>query len=158
MRGATVRVTNPSDRRIKIAWSAARGGGFAQPYVRLVEVRKQVSGGNTTWTVGSNAQIWNSGFAFQHPYMTTNANGEVGINTAYGGGGNYPTPLVGFVGDSNMHWIVKSTTAINRWGDYSAIRKHGGNPKLFAVSDYYLSGTTGVVHQYRLFGRTADVP
>ena len=168
VRGATVQapniVTGPiTTRVIKVAWSAARGGGFPQPYVRILDIIKQTVAGTTLWFAGNDKEIWNSNFAFQHPYMSTNSNGEVGINTAYGGPSDYPTPLTGFVGDNTMYFANKSTTAIGRWGDYSAIRKHPNNPKLFSISDYFLQAGSGdfpsgrVIHQYRLFGRTADV-
>ncbi len=164
VRGATVQYPSIAfSRVIKIAWSAARGGGFAQPYVRLVDVTKTtLPGFNPVWSVGNDKAIWNSNFALQHPYMSTNSNHEVGINVGYGGPSDYPSPLVGFVGDKTLYFANKSTTAINRWGDYSAIRKHPNNPKLFSTSDYFLQGSTAetpsrVVHQYRLWGRSADV-
>jgi hypothetical protein len=163
VRGATVEYPSLGYSRIvKIAWSAARGGGFPQPYVRLLDVLKTtLPGSSPVWSVANDKAIWNANFAFQHPYMSTNSNHEVGINLAYGGPNDYPTPLVGFVGDKIMHFANKSTTAIGRWGDYSAIRKHPNNPALFSTSDYFLQKGTAetpakVVHQYRLWGRTAD--
>lgn len=165
VRGATAQYPTIASfsRLIKIAWSAARGGGFAQPYVRILDVVKTtLPGSSPVWSAGNDKAIWNSNFAFQHPYMSTNSNHEVGINLAYGGPNDYPTPLVGFVGDKIMHFANKSTTAIGRWGDYSAIRKHPNNPALFSTSDYFLQAGTAetpsrVVHQYRLWGRSADV-
>jgi hypothetical protein len=141
---------------VKVAWSPGRGGGFAQPYVRMVDF---LDAGATLLKL-SESQIWNSNYAFQHPYLSTNNQGEVGISVGFGGPSNYPTPLVGFVGDSTLYYANTSTTSIERWGDYSAMRKHSPNASLFSVSNYFLqsqsqSEVTGgrVVHQYILFGR-----
>lgn len=165
--GATVREdlslgSGSSRRTIMTAHGAGRGGNFPEPYVRLLDVVKLTSGNQVTWSK-TESQIWNPSFAFALPYLATNSNGEVGISLGFGGGGNHATALAGFVGDSTLFYTGQSTTTIGRWGDYSAIRKHWQNPKLFSVSDYFLvapnvdfpQGQT--LHQYRLFGRTADV-
>jgi hypothetical protein len=119
--------------------------------------------GSTSWTSANESQIWNSSVAFQFPYMTTNTNGELGISLAFGGGGNHASPVAGFVGDSTVFFSNLSSMSLGRWGDFSAIRKHWANQKLFSVSEYFLNGpnansaTGQVIHQYRMFGRTADV-
>jgi len=151
------------ERVIKVAWDVARGGGFPQPHVRLADVVKETSNGGTTWTIGNYQQIWNSRNALQFAYLATNSNSEVGISLAVGGATAYPTPLVGFVGDSVLYAGNASVLSFIRYGDYSAIRKHQSNSKLFSVSDYFfVEGTSEnsfsrIAHQYRLFGRTADV-
>jgi hypothetical protein len=167
IRGATRRgdasVFGSAGPVIRVAWSAGRGGGFAQPYVRMVELA-DLSGGLVTGLVKvSESQIWNSNFAFQHPYLTTNSDGEIGISLGFGGPSNHATPLVGFVGDSTLYYANTSSTTISRWGDYSAIRKHPNDPGRFSVSNYFLqsqaaSDVTGgrVVHQYIMFGRNAN--
>jgi hypothetical protein len=167
IRGATLRSDinqgQIAQRTIKIAWSAARGGGFPQPYVRLVDIVKSTVLGITSWGSANESQIWNASVAFQFPYMTTNSNGEVGISLAFGGPNNHASPVAGFVGDSTLFFTNLSSMSLGRWGDYSAIRKHWANPKLFSVSEYFLNGpnadrpTGQVIHQYRMFGRSADV-
>jgi hypothetical protein len=165
--GATVREDvdlggGSSRRTIMTAHGAGRGGNFPQPYIRLLDVVKLTSGNQVTWSK-TESQIWNSSFAFALPYLATNTNGEVGISVGAGGGGNHATPLAGFVGDSTLFYTGQSTTTISRWGDYSAIRRHWQNPKLFSVTDYFLVAPNvdfpkgQSFHQYRLFGRTADV-
>ena len=82
------------------------------------------------------------------------------MSVAAGGGANDATPLAGFVGDSRLYAVNVSGTSINRWGDYTAIHRHWPNNKLFSVSDYFLQAPAKpltAIHQYRLFGRTADV-
>lgn len=115
----------------------------------------------TTWTADPGAEIWHPGSAFHHAHLATNANGEVGISVATGGGdAGDATPVVGFVGDSTLYATGVSTASEDRWGDFTAIRPHWPNDALFSVSDYFLLApkppTTGM-HQYRLFGRTADI-
>ncbi|NIA13788.1 MAG: hypothetical protein GWP08_06870 [Nitrospiraceae bacterium] len=146
-----------AERVLLAAWNAGRGGGFPQPHVRLQRVVKWP----TTWTTDPGTEIWNPDFAFHHAHLATNANGEVGISVAAGGGmGGDATPVAGFVGDSTLYSIGLSTASEDRWGDYTAIRPHWPNDALFSVSDYFLltpkPPITGV-HQYRLFGRTADI-
>jgi hypothetical protein len=165
IRGATHRgdatVLGTTAPVVRVAWSAGRGGGFAQPYVRMVEFADVDIAFISVLVKLSESQIWNSNFAFQHPYLTTNSEGEIGISVGFGGPSNHATPLVGFVGDNTLYYANTSSTTINRWGDYSAIRKHPNDPRLFSVSNYFLqsqaaSGVSGgrVVHQYIMFGRS----
>lgn len=146
-----------ADRALIMAWNAGRGGGFPQPYVRLQRVLRTP----TKWLAPEGAEIWHPDFAFHHAHLATNANGEVGISVAAGGGtGGDATPVTGFVGDSTLYKIGVSTASIDRWGDYTAIRPHWPNDKLFSVADYYLvapNQTKIGIHQHRLFGREADV-
>ncbi len=165
VRGATCRHQGAAlpelvDPDLLVAWNAGRGGSFPQPHVRLARFVKT----GILWTNSPGSEIWNPDFAFHHAHLATNANGEVGISVAAGGGtGGHPTPVTGFVGDAKLIRAGVSTASIDRWGDYTAIRPHWPNDKLFSVSDYFLlapsasMGQMTGVHQYRLFGRTADV-
>jgi hypothetical protein len=62
---------------------------------------------------------------------------------------------------STLYAIGVSNASLDRYGDYTAIRPHWPNTKLFSVSDYFLqeSPFSGlqIRHQYRLFGRSGDV-
>ena len=148
-------------RTILVAWNGARGAGFPQPHVRLLPVTKAELGGLTFWTTGAESQIWHPDFAFHHAHLATNANGEVGVSVGAGGGGSDATPVAGFIGDSTLWAIGVSNASLDRYGDYTAIRPHWPNTKLFSVSDYFLqqSPFSGfqIKHQYRLFGRSGDV-
>jgi hypothetical protein len=169
VRGATFQgvtsSTSAAERRLVVAWNAARGGGFPQPYVRLVHLRKLTTSQFTAWTAES-SQLWHSDFAFHHAHLATNANGEVGVSVAAGGGGIHEvSAAAGFLGDDALFVGAQSTTSLNRWGDYTAIRRHWPDTKLFFVSDYVLfhrprriSEPEAVVrvHQNRLFGREID--
>jgi hypothetical protein len=148
-------------RTLLVAWNGARGAGFPQPHVRLLPVIKAELGGQTFWTTGQESQIWHPDFAFNHAHLATNANGEVGVSVGAGGGGSDATPVAGFIGDSTLFAIGVSNASLNRYGDYTAIRPHWPNTKLFSVSDYFLQQTPvsgfQIKHQYRLFGRSGDV-
>jgi len=147
-------------RTLLVAWNGARGAGFPQPHVRLLPVIKAEVGGLTFWTTGTESQIWHPDFAFHHAHLATNANGEVGVSVGAGGGGSDATPVAGFIGDSTLYVIGASSASLNIYGDYTAIRPHWPNTKLFSVSDYFLEpglGGVKVNHQYRLFGRSGDV-
>jgi hypothetical protein len=143
-----------------VAWNGARGGGFPQPHVRLLPITKLEVGGSTTWGAGTESQIWNPDFAFHHAHLATNANGEVGVSLGAGGGGSHASPVAGFAFDSTLYVTGVSTESIARYGDYTAIRPHRPNTKLFLVTDYFLVGSAAggftVNHQYRLFGRSGD--
>lgn len=148
-------------RRLLVAWNGARGVAFPQPHVRLLPVLKAEIGGLTFWTTGAESQIWHPDFAFHHAHLATNGNGEAGVSVGAGGGGSDATPVAGFIGDSTLYAIGVSNASLNRYGDYTAIRPHWPNTKLFSVSDYFLqqSPFSGfqIKHQYRLFGRSGDV-
>jgi hypothetical protein len=165
IRGATVVSTTTSagntTRTIKIAWGAGPSGGFTYPYVRLVDIaRLEAPGLGTFWASGNEQQIWSTAIGYEYPYLATNSDGEVGIALACGGTHNIPTALTGFVGDNTLFRMQNSTFDRQRWGDWTTIRRHSPNSKLFAVSDYRLETTEGgyrVMHQYRLFGRSVNV-
>lgn len=164
IRGATVGdvfVGFDLHRIITIAWNAARGGGFPQPYVRLQRFLRVTSGGSTQWHTGQSLQVWNPDIAFNHAHLATNGNGEVGISVGAGGATSHATPVAGFFGDPVLYVTGVSNTSIDIYGDYTAIRPHWPNTRLFSVSDYFLEATASsgytVRHQYRLFGRSGDV-
>lgn len=163
IRGATVQgdtiVGAGVQRTILIAWNAGKDFGFPQPYVRLLPVVRVKAGGFTLWGTGPSSQIWNPDIAFNHAHLAINANGEVGISVGAGGASSHGTPVAGFVGDPTLYVSGVSTASIDIYGDYTAIRPHWPNTKLFSVSDYFLEAkATGytVRHQYRLFGRSGD--
>ncbi|HUE85428.1 MAG TPA: hypothetical protein VMO26_05060 [Vicinamibacterales bacterium] len=164
IRGATVQgdvnVGGGGLRTILIAWNAGSAGSFTQPYVRLLPVTRLTFGNIPLWVTGQSFQIWHPDVAFNHAHLATNSNGEVGVSVGAGGPGSHATPVAGFVGDATLYVTGVSTTSLDRYGDYTAIRPHWPNSKLFSVSDYFLEAAgTGfrVRHQYRLFGRSSDV-
>lgn len=151
-------------RRIVIAWNAGRSpfaSPFPHPYVRLVPVTKTQLGGAASWGSEASSQIWNPNFAYQSAHLATNSNGDIGVSLNAGGGSLEATPVAGFLGEQPVA-LNGSTVSFVRFNDYTAIRRHWPNTNLFLVSDLFLlkqplTKPTKWVHQYRLFGRTADV-
>jgi hypothetical protein len=165
-----------STRVLRFAWTAGRGGGFPQPQVRIVDLlRVRLSVPNVVaWGPLAETQVWNQNVAFLLPALATNPNHETGLSVSFCGGGYHTTPAAGFVHDTNLFYFNLSQDTIVagdgrvRYGDYMGIRRHWPNTNLFSVSDYALAKVpestepgaplvTIPVHQYRLFGRTADV-
>jgi hypothetical protein len=65
---------------VYFAWNASKGGGFPHPHVQIARIRTD------TWGLDSQMQIWNPDFAFAYPYFETNAEGQLGMIVAFGGG------------------------------------------------------------------------
>src|SRR5262249_53064351 len=103
-------------------------------------------------------QIWNPDFAFHHASLAANANHEIGVSLAAGGGGTDPAPCAGFLGH-HAYWVVDvSQSSTTRWGDYSSIHPHAPDGRWFSVANYFLASGGGEVAQYVMFGRAADLP
>lgn len=145
-------------RRLVLAWNAAGGGAFPQPYVRVVRMVRTGTGAGATWSAEPAQQIWNPNFAFQFAELSANTKGEIGVSMTAGGGGSNPTPAAGFLGDSTFYVVNSSQVSTGRWGDYTAIRRHAPDGRWFSVSNYYLNAQGAEVAQYVMFGRAADLP
>jgi hypothetical protein len=113
------------------AWTAARGGGFPHPHIRVV------SFDTSTWTVLSQWQIWNPDHAFAYPSMATNSDQEVGVSLGWGGGSSFhANHAVGILGDFVVWFSEASDASLNRWGDYVTARRAGGDASLFSGVGY----------------------
>jgi len=116
------------------AWMAARGGGFAHPHIQMVHLDR----GNN-FSLVEQVQIWNGGFAFAYPSLSTNVGGEIGLSLAYGGGGTlHANHAVGYWGDFIVYPPRSSDASQGRWGDYVTIRPVGSDPSQFAAVGYTL--------------------
>jgi len=178
--GATVvdsRIVLDQEDVIRFAWTAGRSFSwetpyFPQPHIRVVDVlrvRSHLFPLLDSWSVLSEHQIWNPTVAFGWPDLATNPDHETGISLSFCGGGFHTTPAAGFDYDSTVYAFGVSQDTIiaggrPRYGDYTTITRHWPNDMLFSVSDYVLERVetprgmeTRARHQYRLFGRTADV-
>jgi hypothetical protein len=150
------------------AWIAARGGGFAQPHVQVLQIDINTFKKTKQW------QIWNSDYAFAYPSLATNAAGEVGIALAWGGNKKYFASFaVGILGDFVVWYSEASdaTDATNsgagsntRWGDYLTCRRAHPDGNLYGGFGYAAlknappAAGTRFNPRYILFGRQSDVP
>lgn len=110
-----------------LAWTAARGGGFAHPHVQVLQID------TSTWKKTKQWQIWNADHAFAPPSLALNSADEVGIALAWGGGGKFCASFaIGILGDFVV-WFSEASNATDatnsgagsngRWGDHVTCRQ-----------------------------------
>ena len=149
--GATRR-NGPAGSELWLAWTAARGGGFAHPHIQVVELD------TGSWSVINQWQIWNPDIAFAYPCLATNRDEEVGISLGWGGNTDFGNFAVGMLGDFIVWFSEASDAALTRWGDYVTCRP-AGRPRLFDGTGYSVlqnaPPATGTRYnpRYTLFGR-----
>jgi len=168
--GATV-TTGPSrhpgelfTEELWLAWMAAAGSGLQQSHLEVARVDLEA------FELIQQFQIANNSFAFAYPALATNANFEVGISLAFGGGNFEAGHAVGFVKDNTFYRTGNSDASISRFGDYSAIRPDSADGRLFAAFGYNTNlinskvSTNCAVNPgcnfnttFVLFGRQSDV-
>ncbi len=134
-----------------LGWLAAAGGGFPQPHVQLVRIN------TSRWTLEEQVQIWNPEIAFLDPYLSTNAENELGMSVAFGGPGFFASHAVGVWGDFIVYYPRLSNRATNRWGDYNTSRRSVSNRLQWVAGGYTnetdSSGTNIQLPHYIRFGR-----
>jgi hypothetical protein len=118
--------------RAGFAWTAAQDNTFEHPHVRVAVV--DVPAGK----VVAEPHLWNAEFAYAYPAAALGSDGAVGFSVCFGGGGEKGRNVSHAVGvlrgtdDGEYNWNLTSThTGTNgpvggRWGDYLALRPHGG--------------------------------
>ncbi len=139
-----------SRSRVWFGWLAAKGGGFPLPHVQMVKINP------STWSREEQVQIWNPDIAFQDAYLSTNAEGEIGMAVMFGGKDYYPSNAVGVWGDFVVYYPRLSTRCVTRWGDYNHSRRCTANGMEWIAGGYTnesdASGNIVIPHYIR-FGR-----
>ena len=134
-----------------LGWLAAKGGGFPEPHVQLVKIN------TSSWNLEDQVQIWNEDIAFLDPYLSTNAENELGMSIAFGGPGAFPSHAVGVWGDFVVYYPRLSTRATNRWGDYNTSRRAASDRMQWVAGGYTnetdSGGTNIQLPHYIRFGR-----
>ncbi len=141
------------------AWGANRGGANArpQPYVQIARIDA------TTFQVIDNINLWDPQSAIFYGALATNSNSEVGVSYTIGGGGLFPSHVVGILTGTRKEQVAVAGVrgpAGGKWGDYMTVRRHSPNDKLFASAGFTLqagSGLTDATPDFILFGRSGDV-
>ncbi|HMB58973.1 MAG TPA: hypothetical protein VKN35_03580 [Xanthomonadales bacterium] len=132
-------------------WLASKGGGFPHPHVQLVKIS------TSSFTLQDQVQVWNPDFAFIDPYLSTNAENELGMAIAFGGGPFFASHAVGVWGDFVVYYPRLSTRATSRWGDYTTSRRSGSNSMEWVAAGYTNetdgSGTNVQIPHYIRFAR-----
>jgi hypothetical protein len=149
--GYVMGATRKSVEEVWFAWTSASGGGFPNTHIQVAQINV------ANWpsaSLNNQWQIWNPDYAFSHPHLTTNSNGEVGVALGWGGGSFFASSAVGILGDFIVWYSESSTSCRDRWGDYTMIRPaySGENATDYASFIYSLVGTFNP--RYVLFGRS----
>jgi len=114
-----VRAAAVSGSSAYFAWNASSGGGFPEPHIQIAKIN------TNTFTLESQMQIWNPDFAFAYPYFEMNANGQLGMIVAFGGGPYDASSGVGVWGDFVIYYPRLSSSSRTNYGHYHTARRAG---------------------------------
>jgi hypothetical protein len=136
-----------------LAWTGAIGNGFKQPQVQWVALDV-----NDNFSLVSQQQVWNPGYAYAYPAFAVNSQNQIGMSLEWGGGGNYENHVAGFWGDYVVYQTTDSSIGTTRFGDYVSIRQHTADATKFDAFGYGLNkssppGSTVVDVHYIVFSR-----
>ncbi len=132
---------------VYFAWNASKGGGFPHPHVQIARIDIG------TWTLQSQMQIWNPDFAFAYPYFETNAEGELGMIVAFGGGTYNASSGVGVWGDFVIYYPRLSDLSRTKYGHYHTARRAGSNGMQWVGAGYTHQADGTVLPYYVRFSR-----
>jgi hypothetical protein len=141
------------------AWGSAEGGANSRPhpFARIVRID------STTMKLVGNIDLWHPEYGVYYAALSTNANGEVGVSYAIGGGPRVPTHVVGILTGTRREvatFASKRGPNENKWGDYLAVRRNYPNEKLFCATGYSLpsgNADSDATPNITIFGRSRDV-
>lgn len=137
-----------------MAWGAGRGypgGGniFPHPHIQYAVYPIQTGGlfeglasvlGLSSWGVGSEGNLWSSGYALLDPAFDTNGEGDVGIVFSYGGPSNEPSPAAGILTGRGieLHQVFAADSITPGFdgiqGDYAGIHRDSPNGVRFVAT------------------------
>jgi len=133
-----------SDDTLGFAWTVPQDAQHDFPHVRVVLVDRN------SMTASDQPHIWNDSFAFAYPSAAPNGDEIVGLSVFYGGGGqHHPSHAVGVLDPADNTWKLATTAsgthgpAVNKWGDYLAVRPHGSAANQWVATGYTLNGGSG---------------
>jgi hypothetical protein len=142
-----VRAAVVRDNSVYFAWNASSGGGFPQPHVQIVQIN------TSTWTLQNQMQIWNPAFAFAYPYFGLNAEGQLGMIVAFGGGTFNASSGVGVWGDFVVYYPRLSDLSKNTYGHYHTVRRSGSDGMQWVAAGYSHKADGSVLPYYLRFSR-----
>lgn len=132
---------------IYFAWNAAKGGGFPQPHIQIVEINR------SSFTKTNQMQIWNPNFAFAYPFFETDTQGELGMIVAFGGGSYDASSAVGVWGDFVVYYPRLSDMSRSNYGHYHTVRRAGADGQLWVAAGYNHDASGKVIPYYITFSR-----
>jgi hypothetical protein len=142
-----IRAAAVSRNSIYFAWNASSGGGFPEPHVQIVRINR------TTFSLESQMQIWNPDFAFAYPNFEANAEGELGMIVAFGGGPFDASSGVGVWGDFVIYYPRLSNGSRTNYGHYHTARKAGSDPMKWVGAGYSRLTDDSILPYYIRFSR-----
>jgi hypothetical protein len=142
-----VRAAVVQGNSVDFAWNASSGGGFPQPHVQIARIN------TSSWTLQSQMQIWNPAFAFAYPYFETNAEGQLGMIVAFGGGTFNASSGVGVWGDFVVYYPRLSAMSQNNYGHYHTVRRSGAKGMEWVAAGYTHQANASVLPYYLRFSR-----
>ncbi len=125
-----IRAASVNGNSAYFAWNASSGDGFPEPHVQIVKIN------TVTFTLESQMQIWNPDFAFAYPYFEINAEGQLGMIVAFGGGPFDASSGVGVWGDFVIYYPRLSSSSRNNYGHYHTARRAGSDQMKWVGAGY----------------------
>lgn len=125
-----VRAVAVRGNSVYFAWNASDGGGFPESHVQIVRIN------TNSFTLQDQMQIWNPDFAFAYPYFETNAEGQLGMVVAFGGGPYDASSGVGVWGDFVIYYPRLSSSSRNNYGHYHTARRAGSDAMQWVGAGY----------------------
>jgi hypothetical protein len=119
------------------AWTGAIGNGFPQVQVQWIAIDR-----NNNFSLNSQQQVWNPGYAYAYPDFAINSRNELGMSLEWGGGGNYENHVAGFWGDYVVYQTTNSAIGGTRFGDHVTIRNHTADLTKFDAFGYGINKAT----------------
>jgi len=128
------------------------------PYLRGARIN------TTTWSLINDVSIGYNNTAVIYPDIAVNPRGGLALTMAAGGGGFFPSSVIGILDDiSNGNWEYRTLETgggnppFSEWGDFLAVRPASGNANSWVATGYTMQG--GVAQpQFAWFGRERDDP
>jgi hypothetical protein len=142
-----VRAAAVRGRSVYFAWNASSGGGFPRPHVEIVQID------TGSWALLNQMQIWNPAFAFAYPYFETNAEGQLGMIVAFGGGPFNASSGVGVWGDFVIYYPRLSNLSRINYGHYHTVRRSGADRMQWVAAGYTHQADGSVLPYYVRFSR-----
>ena len=102
---------------------------FPQPHIGIAIV-------TTGFQLIEDRYIWNPDYAYAYPALATNADGEVGISFAQGGGAQYVQHAIGLLTRTQELAATTSGKTVGGGGHYVSIRRAYPDEKLFSAAGY----------------------
>lgn len=140
-----VRAATMRDNIAVFAWNASHSANFPQTHVQIVEIN------TSSFNLVNQMQIWNPDFAFAYPYFETNAKGQIGIITAFGGGTYDSSSGVGVWGDFVIYYPRLSQRSNTNYGHYHTTRRSGSNPDEWVSAGFTYEAGNAVQPYYVRF-------